>query len=1463
MAFVIGTFSNDTLDGGDGADTLLGLFGADVLVGGGGDDLLLGGFGADTLRGGAGNDVLLGGRGADTAVFQGSIFDYQLVLTPALPGFALVRDRNADDGDDGIDLLFGVEAMAFGDATVFLDGRNNGPLVRGETFTLEAGDTLALDGAALLANDLDVDGDALTLLGVRAGTGGTPVLSGGSVTFAPDPGFVGEASFAYVVGDGRGGTALAAATVIVEDTTAPLVDADLVFSTGENRAVGALVGTATASDAVGVVSWAITGGDPDGFFAIDAASGAITLTAAGAAAAANDFETGPNDFILSVAATDAAGNTGTGTVSVAVTNVNEAPVVDAAASLLDGSVTELPAGAPGEGSATLAASGVIAFADVDVADTHVATAVPEGSGYRGTFVLAQPAQTGSTTDRAVGWTFAVEDAALADLAAGETLVEAYAVTVADQGGALDTATVTVTITGANDVPTILASAPAPFVEAAEASAQPLAAAGTLTVGDADRGDTLDVAFRFNDDLSWSGGTLDPALADALVAGFETGATATAPGTVGWTFATDPLALDGLGAGESVTWSYTVSATDRAGATASETVRFTLTGTNDAPAGADDAFALGNTGPAPATRVTGDLLANDGDPDATDVLSVTAITLGDGTTVPVTATAPADVDLAFGRLTVAADGSFAYAFDGTAAGPAPGVLEAAEAFSYTLGDGTLEATASVTVDLAFVPETAGLTVTTEADRVDPFDGEVSLREAIAYAAQLGAPGDPDVIAFAPDVETILLGDEDGDGTVDPAAGEAARALLVDALAAPLVIDGRVDGDGKPLVAVDGNGAARVLDVRDTDVQLSGLALANGSALASGDPADADGGVLRVAGGDATLETVSLANGEAARGGALWLGDGDHVLRNVHVASSSASEAGGGIWAGEGASLDLVDATVTDNAAGSASAAAAMGGGVAVFLTDGDTLAVTGGRIAGNTATSAGETAGGGLAVSAPRSVIPLSAATMDGAIVEDNVAEGAEAKGGGVAALGSPGFSAADSLFARNAVVADGAGAGGGLFTETGGGLARTEFTGNTVDAGASGHGGGLKVAPAPLSGEDNGLGFSVTDLTFTSNAVRAADAFGGGFAYDGIVLTLPVGIVASGNSAVGDDGAGGGTAAGGGAYIAGGGDFSDQRLGTTIVFEDNRAEGGATARGGGVFFSDYAASLDGVTASGNSAIAGLVAEGGGMYLEDGPVAAFVDASFTDNTVAAQTVRGGGLFAEADVPFFLTTSTVSGNVADGEAGAAGAGAFAVDPVFERVTIDRNTADGGSASVDGAGAFLSEASLKNGTIVGNVTQSGGVAGLLLDRGVVSLTTVTDNRGGVGIDGLGSMRMSIVAGNTRETGSDLGRTNSVIGVGVDPDPNDLIRVAPSLDVLFVLEDGRPLLADNGGPVETVALAPTPDNPAIDRLDTPQETDARGFPTRALVNPKRTKDAGSYELQSLSPDPSALTRPPDEPFV
>jgi Ca2+-binding RTX toxin-like protein len=65
MATIIGTSSNDTLNGGVADDILYGLDGSDSLLGGDGNDTLYGGTGSDTLLGGAGNDYLQGDEGTD------------------------------------------------------------------------------------------------------------------------------------------------------------------------------------------------------------------------------------------------------------------------------------------------------------------------------------------------------------------------------------------------------------------------------------------------------------------------------------------------------------------------------------------------------------------------------------------------------------------------------------------------------------------------------------------------------------------------------------------------------------------------------------------------------------------------------------------------------------------------------------------------------------------------------------------------------------------------------------------------------------------------------------------------------------------------------------------------------------------------------------------------------------------------------------------------------------------------------------------------------------------------------------------------------------------------------------------------------------------------------------------------------------------------------------------------------
>src|SRR3990172_2403513 len=77
----------------------------------------------------------------------------------------------------------------------------------------------------VLANDTDIDSDALTIAVVADPPNGTAAIDDGGtpgdpiddlVTYTPDPGFVGTDSFTYDVDDGSGGTDTATVTVTVE-----------------------------------------------------------------------------------------------------------------------------------------------------------------------------------------------------------------------------------------------------------------------------------------------------------------------------------------------------------------------------------------------------------------------------------------------------------------------------------------------------------------------------------------------------------------------------------------------------------------------------------------------------------------------------------------------------------------------------------------------------------------------------------------------------------------------------------------------------------------------------------------------------------------------------------------------------------------------------------------------------------------------------------------------------------------------------------------------------------------------------------------------------------------------------------------------------------------------------------------------------------------------------------------------
>src|SRR5262245_40558754 len=196
----------------------------------------------------------------------------------------------------------------------------------------------------------------------------------------------------------------------------------------------------------------------------------------------------------------------------------------------------------------------------------------------------------------------------------------------DFSRAIFRATVSFTITGTNDAPTVSATAASAFIEAADASAQDLSQSVTVNFDAIDANDVVDISASYNNDIVWTGGSLTAAQIAALTAGtFTASATdAAAPGSTPWSYSANDVALDFLAQGESITFSFTVTATDNNAATDTDTVSFTITGTNDAPTvSATAASAFIEAADASAQDLSQSGTVNFDDIDANDVVDISA------------------------------------------------------------------------------------------------------------------------------------------------------------------------------------------------------------------------------------------------------------------------------------------------------------------------------------------------------------------------------------------------------------------------------------------------------------------------------------------------------------------------------------------------------------------------------------------------------------------------------------------------------------------------------------------------------------------------------------------------------------------------------------------------------------------------------------------------------------------------
>ena len=146
------------------------------------------------------------------------------------------NDRDFDDNDASVN----PEADEINDGKDndqdgFVDEDNVDPVAADDAFATGAGRTLLLSSDELTANDTDADGDvSLEVTGVTSGTGGLAEYDPDTriVTFTPEAGFTGPATFTYEMTDGFGGSSVATVTVDVEGDDAGVTETDLILNPG-------------------------------------------------------------------------------------------------------------------------------------------------------------------------------------------------------------------------------------------------------------------------------------------------------------------------------------------------------------------------------------------------------------------------------------------------------------------------------------------------------------------------------------------------------------------------------------------------------------------------------------------------------------------------------------------------------------------------------------------------------------------------------------------------------------------------------------------------------------------------------------------------------------------------------------------------------------------------------------------------------------------------------------------------------------------------------------------------------------------------------------------------------------------------------------------------------------------------------------------------------------------------------
>ncbi len=635
------------ISGSDADDSLSGTACSNYITGLDGNDVIDAGAGNDIIVGGRGDDVSAGGSGNDRYVFR--------------PG----------DGHDIIDDSQGTDILFIADGVVASDLECNRIGNDAVLTLITTGDTITLKDWYLNSEGVQhivfSDGSALDQGVLEELANLPPTANPDSLTAFED-----------------GGIVITPASVLLDNDTDPDPNDVLTVESLSGSAIDA---------ALTLVNGEIHYDIGNRFQELKA--GAVVY---------DTF-----DYTIS----DGNGGISTSTVTVTIVGTNDGPVadVDFGAAVEDGPTVTLTA-------AELLANDY----DIDQGDTLSIASVSAQSAAGAAVSLVN-----GDVQYTIGDLFQ-------ELAEGETATDTFEYTIVDSAGATSTATVTMTITGTNDAPIVVADT------AAVTEDVTLTATGNVLANDhdIDQGDILSVAN-----------------AGIYVGQYGT-LTLNTDGSYSYALDNSAMAVQSLAEGQLVSESFDYIATDGMAETAS-TLTISITGTNDAPIVVADTAAVTED---VTLTATGNVLANDHDIDQGDILSVANA----GTYVG-----------QYGTLTLNTDGSYSYALDNssmTVQSLAEGQV-VTESFAYTATDGMAETASTLTVSITGTNDAPMVNVPLsdqEAYEEVPFSYQIPADafididqgDTLSYSATL-ANGDPlpEWLTFDPTTQTLSSSLPDGE------------------------------------------------------------------------------------------------------------------------------------------------------------------------------------------------------------------------------------------------------------------------------------------------------------------------------------------------------------------------------------------------------------------------------------------------------------------------------------------------------------------------------------------------------------------------------------------------------------------------------------------------------------------------------------------------------------------------------